>query len=61
LVQIVVILSVARAAGWLFGKFRQPQVIGEMVAGILLGPCPLEWFYPAQQPKLATALEDAPE
>ncbi|PYT05412.1 MAG: hypothetical protein DMF60_12100, partial [Acidobacteria bacterium] len=38
LIQVVVILLMARLAGWLFRKIHQPQVIGEMVAGILLGP-----------------------
>jgi Kef-type K+ transport system membrane component KefB len=38
ILQILVILSVARLVGWLFRKIRQPQVVGEMAAGILLGP-----------------------
>jgi Kef-type K+ transport system membrane component KefB len=38
LVQIGVILFCARLVGWLFRKIHQPQVMGEMVAGILLGP-----------------------
>jgi Kef-type K+ transport system membrane component KefB len=38
LIQITVILVVARIVGWLFRKIHQPQVMGEMVAGILLGP-----------------------
>jgi Kef-type K+ transport system membrane component KefB len=41
--QIAVILIVARFVGWLFGKLHQPRVIGEMVAGILLGPSLLGW------------------
>jgi len=32
--------------GWLFGKLRQPRVVGEMVAGILLGPSLLGWLVP---------------
>lgn len=46
LIQIVVILTTARIIGWLFGKIRQPHVIGEMVAGILLGPSLLGWVSP---------------
>jgi Kef-type K+ transport system membrane component KefB/nucleotide-binding universal stress UspA family protein len=46
LLQISVILVVARAFGWLFRKVNQPQVIGEMVAGILLGPSLLGWLSP---------------
>jgi Kef-type K+ transport system membrane component KefB len=38
LLQIIVILGVARLVGRLFRLIRQPQVVGEMVAGILLGP-----------------------
>ncbi len=38
LLQIVVILSLARIVGLLFRRLHQPQVMGEMVAGILLGP-----------------------
>jgi len=46
LVQIIVILLTARLTGWLFRKIHQPQVIGEMVAGILLGPSLLGWVAP---------------
>jgi Kef-type K+ transport system membrane component KefB len=38
LLEIVVVCSVARALGWGFEKFGQPRVVGEMFAGILLGP-----------------------
>lgn len=46
LLQIGIILVVARAVGWLFRRIHQPQVIGEMVAGILLGPSLLGWAWP---------------
>jgi Kef-type K+ transport system membrane component KefB len=46
LVQIGVILLTANAVGWLLSKFRQPQVVGEMVAGVLLGPSLLGWIAP---------------
>jgi Kef-type K+ transport system membrane component KefB len=46
LIQIAVILFLARLVGWLFGKIHQPQVVGEMVAGILLGPSLLGWVAP---------------
>ena len=32
------ILVLARAAGWVFTKLGQPAVVGEILAGILLGP-----------------------
>lgn len=38
LLQILVILLAARAMGWVFRKLHQPAVIGEIIAGILLGP-----------------------
>jgi Kef-type K+ transport system membrane component KefB len=38
LAQIVVVLLVTRAAGLLLARLRQPGVVGEMVAGLLLGP-----------------------
>jgi Kef-type K+ transport system membrane component KefB len=47
LLQIGVILIVARLVGWAFRKIHQPQVVGEMVAGILLGPSLLGWLAPS--------------
>src|SRR5580692_8984853 len=41
--QVAVILLASRCVGMLFKKIKQPQVIGEMVAGILLGPSLLGW------------------
>jgi Kef-type K+ transport system membrane component KefB len=38
LLQLLVILVASRAAGALLARVGQPQVIGEMVAGIALGP-----------------------
>ena len=36
--QLLVIIGAARVLGGLFTRFGQPAVIGEMMAGILLGP-----------------------
>src|SRR2546425_190551 len=47
LLQIGVILVLARALGWIFHRFHQPRVVGEMAAGILLGPSLLGWIPPA--------------
>lgn len=44
--QIVVILIVSQLAGSLFRLIGQPRVVGEMFAGILLGPSVLGWFAP---------------
>lgn len=38
LLQIITILLTCRLFGWLFVKIGQPTVIGEIVAGIFLGP-----------------------
>jgi len=38
LVQIITIIFVARVFGWICKKLGQPSVIGEMIAGIVLGP-----------------------
>ncbi len=46
LAQIVTIIFVARFFGWLFRKIGQPTVIGEMIAGIVLGPSLVGHFYP---------------
>jgi Kef-type K+ transport system membrane component KefB len=46
IVQITIIVAAARLVGFIFLKLRQPQVVGEMVAGILLGPSLLGWVAP---------------
>jgi Kef-type K+ transport system membrane component KefB len=47
LLQIVIVLVAARAVGGLFRRFHQPQVIGEMLAGILLGPSVFGGLFPS--------------
>lgn len=46
LAQIVTIILVARLFGWFCMKIKQPTVIGEMVAGIVLGPSLLGMYFP---------------
>ena len=46
LLQIITIIIVARAFGFLFKKIGQPTVIGEIIAGIFLGPSFLGMFFP---------------
>jgi Kef-type K+ transport system membrane component KefB/nucleotide-binding universal stress UspA family protein len=46
LLQIAVVLVAARIVGELFRRLHQPRVVGEMVAGILLGPSLLGWVAP---------------
>ena len=49
LLQVLVILIAARLVGALFLKLGQPAVIGEMVAGIILGPSLLGMISPGVQ------------
>jgi Kef-type K+ transport system membrane component KefB len=38
LVQLVVIIAASRGVGWIAARLGQPRVVGEITAGILLGP-----------------------
>lgn len=44
--QIVTIILAARLLGWICIKIKQPSVIGEMIAGIILGPSLLGMYFP---------------
>jgi Kef-type K+ transport system membrane component KefB len=46
LLQFIVIIIATRALGALFTRLGQPPVIGEITAGILLGPSLLGWLWP---------------
>jgi Kef-type K+ transport system membrane component KefB len=46
LVQIITIILVARIFGWICKKIGQPTVIGEMTAGIVLGPSLVGTYFP---------------
>lgn len=46
LAQIIMIILVARFFGWVFKKIGQPSVIGEIIAGIALGPSLLGAYCP---------------
>ncbi|HEU4559343.1 MAG TPA: cation:proton antiporter, partial [Longimicrobium sp.] len=52
LVQIAVVIIAARMVGLLFRRIGQPQVMGEMVAGILLGPSFFGWIAPGLSAQL---------
>ncbi|SHM21993.1 Kef-type K+ transport system, membrane component KefB [Chitinophaga jiangningensis] len=47
LLQIVVIMFVARLFGKLANMVKQPAVVGEIIAGVLLGPSLLGWIAPS--------------
>ena len=55
LVQIAVIISLCRLSGSIFRRFGQPQVVGEMIGGILLGPTLLGVVAPAAYASLFPA------
>jgi Kef-type K+ transport system membrane component KefB len=46
LLQIIVIIAFARLFGFLFKKLAQPAVVGEIIAGIVLGPSLIGFFFP---------------
>ena len=48
--QLAVILLACRVVGWAGKRFlNQPQVVGEMIAGVVLGPSLLGLFFPDLQ------------
>jgi len=49
LIQIIAIVLATRLVGSLVATCGQPSVVGEVVAGILLGPSLLGWFWPGVQ------------
>ena len=46
LAQIITIILTARILGWVFRKIGQPTVIGEIIAGIVLGPSLVGMLFP---------------
>lgn len=57
LFQVFILLSLALGLGELFRRFGQPTVIGEILAGVILGPSVLGTLAPS----LATALLHGPQ
>lgn len=45
LVEVFFLLLAAQLVGWLFARFKQPVVIGEVLAGLLVGPALLGWVH----------------
>jgi Kef-type K+ transport system membrane component KefB len=50
--QIAVILTACRVVGAVARRFGQPQVVAEMITGVLLGPSLLGWLWPDVQAAL---------
>lgn len=46
LLQIIVIFFVSKVFGWLITRIGQPAVVGETIAGIVLGPSIVGLFFP---------------
>ena len=46
LFQLIIMIAAARSMHWVFRRFGQPGVIGEIVAGLLLGPSMFGHFFP---------------
>lgn len=53
--QLAVILGVCRIVGLLARKIGQPQVVGEMIAGVLLGPSLFGLLWPGLQHRIFPA------
>lgn len=53
--QIAVILTVCQAVGVVARRFGQPQVVAEMIGGVLLGPSLLGLFWPDLSARLFPA------
>src|SRR5437667_1098273 len=47
--QLAIILGVCRLVGFLAKKIGQPQVVGEMIAGVLMGPTLFGLLLPSLQ------------
>ncbi len=45
-VQVAALLATARGLGWLAQRFGQPSVVGEILAGVALGPSLLSGLFP---------------
>ena len=47
LLQIIIIIIFSRAFGFITGKIGQPVVIGEIIAGIVIGPSLIGHYFPS--------------
>ncbi len=42
---LVIIIVAAKAGGWISVRLRQPAVLGELLAGLLLGPTAIDLIH----------------
>src|SRR3954470_6697479 len=47
--QVLLLITVGRGLGEIMQRFGQPSVIGELLAGLLLGPSLFGWLWPEAQ------------
>ncbi|WP_454903598.1 cation:proton antiporter [Variovorax gossypii] len=52
LLQLIVILTTARVCGWVLRHVGQPSVVGEMAAGLMLGPVVFGALFPSLHAQL---------
>ena len=55
-INIVILLAAARLLGELFRKFKQPSLVGELLAGIILGPTIFGIIIPNQNLELISTI-----
>src|SRR3978361_1825219 len=49
LIQVALLIGVGRGLGELMQRIGQPSVIGELLAGLILGPSLFGWLWPSAQ------------
>ena len=47
--QLAAVLAVCRVVSWVAVRFGQPPVVGEMIAGVIIGPSLFGYFWPHAQ------------
>ena len=52
LMTLLFVVAMAKACGYLLHRIGQPQVVGEMIAGFLIGPVVLGQLFPGLQAAL---------
>jgi len=53
LLEIFYLLLAAQVLGWVFKTLKQPVVIGEVLAGVLMGPAILGWVHQGEGSELS--------
>lgn len=56
LLDVFVVVAIAQAGGWLARSVRLPDVVGQIVAGCLVGPSLLGWIAPSESLKVLSEI-----